>query len=346
MYYYYTKGGKIELVIFNKYMIDTTGVIKNKKNGDILKTSKNKAGYNVCGAYDDVGKRRVVYIGRALASLRGPPPTPNHTADHIDRQRSNDTLENIRWATRKEQNDNQDRLDTFKSAFVIIKDGCDNTAKGWAEHLKGQKNTFGRDYTEGMVTKYAQNKQYGFSYKQYPDSPGEIWKEITGSENNRGRWEISNMNRVKYITKYAENVLENERLGLRNGYPIISFGYCHVLSFKSFFPNIWAMKKPEEVVKHIGDNKLDFRPHMLQIGTHSENGTEAHDNGSYDGAKTVRTKCVSYINGVLEKEHASTHDAMRYLISKGFEKAAARGIGMALSEERKTAYKRTWELRT
>lgn len=120
-----------------------------------------------------------------------------------------------------------------------------------------------------------------------------------------GRWEISDMNRVKNITKYAENVLSGERLGLLSGYPRIVMGQCHILAFAAFYPDEYAAKKPEEIIKHIGDNKLDFRPHMLQIGTNSENCSEAHDNGCHNGTKTERMKCASYIKSVLEKEHDS-----------------------------------------
>ena len=156
------------------------------------------------------------------------------------------------------------------------------------------------------------------------------------------------MNRVKYITRNAENVLSGDRLGLKAGYPIISVGKCHILAFKTFFPEEYDAKKPNEVVKHIGDDKLDFRPHMLQIGTMSENSTEAHDNGKYDGKKTARIKCVSYVDEVFEKEHESQSDAARYVKSTGLEKASVQGINKALAAYRKGAilirYKRTWKL--
>ena len=83
---------------------------------------------------------------------------------------------------------------------------------------------------------------------------------------------------------------------------------------------------------------------MLQIGTKSENCSEAHDNGCHNGTKSERVKCASYINGVLEKEHDGKSGAMRYLKSIGYDKASDRNIEKALSGDRKTAYGRAWKL--
>lgn len=343
--YYFLIQKQIVLVIFNRYTIDTNGVIVNKETGSILSTQKNKAGYNNASVYDDDGKRRTIRVARAIAStFIGPPPTPEHTADHEDTNSDNDTVGNIRWLDRPEQNDNRTMPENQKSAFVIVKDGIEKTNQEWVDHLKDRKNTFGREYTGAMIKRYAQNDQFGFAYKKYPDLPGEVWKEIAGSETKLGRWEISDMNRVKNITKYAENVLSGERLGLLSGYPRIVLGQCHILAFAAFYPDEYAAKQPEEIIKHIGDNKLDFRPHMLQIGTNSENCSEAHDNGCHDGTKSARMKCASYINGVLEKEHDSKSGAMRYLKSIGYDKASDRTIEKALSGDRKTSYDRTWKL--
>lgn len=341
---YYSKDGTF--AEFNKYTIDTNGVIKNKK-GESMAYNKNKDGYNKCGVYDS-GKQRNIYVARAIAStFLGPPPTLAHTADHKNRNRNDDTMINIRWANQLEQHVNQDRPETRKTAFIIIKNEVEKTCNEWIEHLKGEKNQYNHEYTVAMITKYAQNKQFGFAYKEYPDLDDEIWKEIEDSGNAQGRWKISNMNRVKYITKYAENVMSGDRLGLMSGYPFIHFTgnnwLCHILSFMTFFPEEYANKKNDEIVLHEEDDPLDFRPHKLRLGTRSENGKDAHYNGKYDGTKTERVRCASYINGVLEQEHESQVDAVLYLISKGHLNADKSNIGKVLSGERKTACGRVWK---
>jgi hypothetical protein len=346
--YYFVKNNNIEHVIFDKYTIDKNGVIINIKSGTIMRQHKSKDGYTACAVRDNFGKQRGIKIGRALASLRGPPPTSEHTADHIDRNPNNNTMDNIRWATKKKQCENQERPETKKSTFIIVKDGLEKTAKEWVEYLKGNKNHAKREYTTKMIFSYVYRKQHGFAFKEYPDLPGEVWKKIEVLGNIKGCWEISDMNRVKYITKNAENVLSGDRLGLKAGYPVISLGKCHILAFKTFFPEEYAAKKPGEIVLHENDDRMDFRPHKLRLGTRSENLIDAHDNDSFSGKKTARMKCASYIDGVIEKEHASQSDAMRYLKSLGLDKAAVQGINKALAACRKgeniTRYDRTWKI--
>ena len=343
--YDFEDGTRVE---FTKYMIDN-GIIKNKKTGKILKYRKMDQ-YNVCTVRDDDGKPRGIRVGRAMAStFLGPPPSLAHTADHVDRDRGNDRLNNIRWATRPEQNDNQDRTETYQSSFIIVKGDIEKTAKEWVVHLKAEKNHMGNEYNTYMFRHYAQKKQHGFSYKEYPDFIGEVWKKIIDSENVQGRWEISNMNRIKYITKHAENVLTTKRLGLNNGYPIICINgkkwLCHIISFMTFFPDDYANKKLGEIVLHEDDDKLDFRPHKLRVGNGSDNSRDAYNNGKRDNMITSRMSCASYINGVLEREYAKQSDAEIYLKSLGYEKARQGHISLMLNPEtkRKSAYGRTWK---
>ena len=344
--YYFVKKGIIEHVIFNKYTIDVWGVVRNNKTGNVLSYSK-RGKYNALTIHDDDEKLRGILIGRAIAStFLGPPSTPKHTADHIDNKRPDyDALTNIRWLDKSRQSKNRDMPENLQSAFLIVKDGEEKTVKEWIDCLKGRDNPFGREYTKEMIYNYARHKRFGFAYKEYLDIPEEVWKIIEGSKTNRGDyWMISDMNRVKFVTRYAENVLSGERLGLSDdGYPRIILGKCHILSFMTFFPEEYAVKKTREMILHEDDDKLDFRPHKLRIGTRVDNATDAYNNGKYDNTKSERMKCASYINGELEKEHNSQRDAAKYLKTKGYAKATHCYINMVLGGKYKTAYDRTWK---
>ena len=335
--------------VFNKYYFDNNNHIVNKRTKKQLRYSRSTRGHYSGKMIDDRGKQHTIQIGRLLASTyHGKPPTDEHTADHINRNSGDDRIENIRWATKSEQNINRTMPKNLKSAFIIIKDDHEKTIQEWINHLKDQKNSFGRKYTASIIGDYARRRQFGFSYKEYPDLVGEVWKEIVGSKTKLGRWEISDMNRVKFITNHATNVISDDRFGLNKGYPIVYLNgkprYCHVLSYISFFPKEYASKKQNEEILHKNDDKLDFRPFNLRLGTRSQNIKEAHDNGCYDGTKTARMRCASYINGIFEKEHKSQSDGMKYLKFIGFNKASSRNISMALSGDRNTAYGRTWKL--
>jgi hypothetical protein len=344
---YYSDDGTY--TVFHKYYIDTNGVIKNKKSGRSQSYGKGRK-YNTCGVLDNDGKRCRILVGRAvLSTFRGRPPTLAHTADHKKcKQTRNDKLTNLRWNDKPGQSKNQIRSETFKYAFIVVKNGVEKTVHEWVDFMNAAKESTEREYTRGMVKMYAQRKQRGFAYKEYPDLEDEVWKSVSGSETSRGHWEISDLRRVKQITKHAVHVLWGDRLSHNaNGYPI--FGnkqLCHVITFQTFFPELWAARKPGEKVLHEKDDKEDFRPHKLRLGTQSMNVKDAHDNGKYDGSKTERTKCASYVDGKFEKEHESQTTAAEYLKSKGCSKSKIKGIvthiGMALSGDRKTAYGRTW----
>lgn len=343
---YHSKNGIC--IEFNKYTIDDCGIIKNDR-GEAMAYTKNKEGYNRCGVYDDSKKQRHIFVCRAVAStFIGPPPTPAHTPDHLDQNPDNDSFVNIRWLCKSGQRYNQTRPETYKSAFIIVNGGEERTINEWVDYLKNKKNHMGRKYTSGMINHYAQKNQHGFSYKKYDDLPDEVWKEIIGSNNKSGRWEISNMNRVKYITNNAEHVLSGEMLGLFNGYPKIMINgkgcLCHILSFMTFFPEKYAARKPDDMVLHEDDVRLDFRPHKLRLGSGSQNRRDAYDNGRHDGTKTDKMRCVSYIKGIFEKEHDSQRDAAKYLKSIGYEKASGSAISRVLSEYRNISYDRTWKL--
>jgi len=353
---YYFENDHEACVIFDKYTFDKNGNVRNKATGEVLRPRTDKKGYQRVDVQDASGKPRSIRIARALAStFLGPPPTQEHTADHKNKNRANDTLANIRWLCKRGQRINQDRLDTKKDAFLVDRDGDEKTANEWADYFesKGEKNPYGREYTSTMIQMYAIRKQHGFLYKKYLDLEGEVWKDVEGSETKKGMWRVSNMNRAKYVTNHAENVLEGERLGLKSGYPKISFNgkdwLLHVVVFMTFFPDKWAKKKPDEMVLHKEDDQMDFRPEMLRLGTQSENAKDAHDNGKYDGTLTARQKCESYIGGVLEKEHESQLDAAEYLRSIGHKKASKGSISEALSGTKKNGslkvrYGRTWVL--
>lgn len=341
--YHYADGRH---VIFDKYTMDTTGISRSKKSGKEL-SFRLLNGYYMMTVYDNDGKNCQISVARAVAStFLGKPSTLQHTADHIiSNQKLNNDISNIRWACKRGQSNNRTTPNKYKSAFVIVKDGLEMTTKEWLEHLKNTKNYFGKSYTATIINRYAIGRHHGFSYKEYPDLEGEVWKHVKDSENKRGRWEISNKSRMKYVTKHMSNVLSEEQFNMVNGYPYVGINgkqkLCHILSFEAFYPDI---PRGDLIVLHNHDDKTDFKPENLRLGSASENAMDAYDNGRRSGTKSARTKCASYIDGILEKEHDSQTDAMKYLRDNGYEKATSSNISLVLSGDRENAYGRTWNL--
>jgi hypothetical protein len=234
-------------------------------------------------------------------------------------------------------------------ACVIVRGDLEMTNKEWIRHLSDEKNPHGREYTENMISKYAQKKQHGFSYKVYDDLPGEKWYEVVNSKNKMGRWEISDQNRVAYVTKFARNVIDSARFGFDKNHPTIkingkSLG-LHTVAFEAYYPEEYDAMKPGEMILHKYDDKLDFRPDMLYIGNASDNAKDALDNGCHDSTKTARMSCISYVDGVFEKLHESQNAAAKFLKEKGYPRASRSHISTALGSEKvSTAYDRTWSV--
>lgn len=88
-----------------KYLVDTKGVVYVKKvNGyKIRKSSKNKNGYMVVTLRLMNGKTKTNYIHKiVLETFVGPCPDGKQARHFPDRNRSNNNLNNLSWATPKE----------------------------------------------------------------------------------------------------------------------------------------------------------------------------------------------------------------------------------------------------
>jgi len=232
-------------------------------------------------------------------------------------------------------------------AKIIVRDELEMTAKGWVKYLN-EENC--QRYTESMIFHYAQRKTKGFSYKEYEDLMNETWYRIKNSESKKGHWEISDKNRIAYVSNHTRNVIDKTRFGLSNKYPVIRINgksrRIHDVAFETYYPDEYTNKKPGEMILHKYDDKLDFRPHVLYIGDASLNGKDSHDNGRRNGTKTARRPCISYINGAFEKRHESLGAAEKYLRDNGHSKASHCAIHQALKaridNKILTKYGRTW----
>lgn len=342
--YYWANGG---LTVFEKYTIDENSMVTNIKTGRVATRHKNANGYCIINVSNE-RRQCSILVGRALAStFLGPPPTKHHTADHKDQNSANDTLNNIQWLDKSGQAKNRTRPSEYKSAFVIENGGVENTVKEWVEVLKDETTPSGRKYTRDVIQYYAQRQRYGFRYKTFSNLPREVWKVVKGSENKQGRWLISSKSRMKYATKYAENVLTASQLTKSDGYPVVQINgkrwNCHELAFKAFRPNEYAARVPGDVILHKTDDKLDFSPFRLRLGSSSDNRSDAYINGKYDGTKTAQKPIASYIDCVLEQAHVSINDAARYLQKKwDSSKIFSSAVGRA-AEKGYIEYGRTWK---
>lgn len=93
------------IVEFPNYEVSNLGNVQNKKSGRILKGGCNKGGYMKVILYDANSKKtRLVHRLMALTFIDN--PEKKSFVDHINNNRSDNDLINLRWATNTENQQN------------------------------------------------------------------------------------------------------------------------------------------------------------------------------------------------------------------------------------------------
>ena len=110
------------------YEVSTDGQVRNKKTGQVLKTSPNGRGYLNVGLRKD-NKRHTKKIHRLVGLTFLPNPDGKLEIDHINRNRTDNRLENLRWATRSENSQNTGRQSNNTTGFKNI--SSHNTTDRW-----------------------------------------------------------------------------------------------------------------------------------------------------------------------------------------------------------------------
>jgi hypothetical protein len=86
---------------YDKYDVSNYGHVRNKKSGRILKPWTNHYGYHQVSLYQN-GKEKKLRVNRLVLIAFVPNPDNKTDCDHIDRNRTNNCLYNLRWSTRSE----------------------------------------------------------------------------------------------------------------------------------------------------------------------------------------------------------------------------------------------------
>lgn len=118
----------------DNYSINEQGLVRNDNTGHFKKPHINKNnGYLIIDLWSN-NKSEKVPIHRLLAEAFIPNTKNKLTVDHIDGDRQNNSLDNLRWATYGEQNS---RFDTMgvRSESIIVKHYNEERKKRGGGHI-------------------------------------------------------------------------------------------------------------------------------------------------------------------------------------------------------------------
>lgn len=90
-----------EIPDFSNYEASTEGRIRSKSGGHILYTCKNNCDYDICCLYKN-NKPYCRPVHRLVAQTFLPNPYNLTDVDHLDNNKSNNTIENLHWLSHKD----------------------------------------------------------------------------------------------------------------------------------------------------------------------------------------------------------------------------------------------------
>ena len=280
------------------YEASRRGRVRNRATGHILST------FLTCGHRRvnlTIGGRRKPMVSHCvLYAFRGPPPSSTHTADHIDPGRKlDDSLRNLRWATKSQQAKNRRPAERNAQRIRVIQRNPETGEE--TLHLSMHHAAKDTGIGVGSICLTANGKQKtagGFEWRfDTPalDLPGEEWRAAKNEET--GVW-TSNYGRVMdtrkgYTSKKTADEYRTNRQRADEQYPTIrikgKIAHIHLLVAEA-----WDILDKgvlgKDVVDHVNGDIGNAAPTNLRCVTGSENSKAAYDAGSYDNTKVARKK--------------------------------------------------------
>lgn len=277
----------------NNYEISTKGIVRNIHTKQIMKIRLQQQGYQLVSL---TNPKKNHFIHTLVANTFIPNPDKKPSVDHIDRNRENNCIENLRWATMKEQCKNRNwskgedkninkriwRINTDNNENIEIYDNINDVIKyiiqnnlSKASDKKYIKNSLVKcldnfEWKPGSIC----NSVYGYKwkYENLQNLEGEIWKNIKEIFPELiNDYHVSNLGRVK---NHKNTILKGT---ISAGYRVISISNgvhrIHRLVASLFIEN----PENKRCVNHKDGDKNNNCVNNLEWNTHSENTQHAMD---------------------------------------------------------------------
>ena len=256
------------------YQVSNQGRIRNANNLR-LRSLSQYGGYKMVTLHGPGVKPQTLRVHRlVLLAFIGLPPRSCRTVDHIDRDPSNNTLENLRYATAQEQRRNQVQRPSQKNSRRVEGIRDDGSVVVYDSVLRAAEAVNG---TSGAFCNYIKRgRPYrGYRWRYIVEHNDDIWKDIPPPL-------------IGGQTGYAAS--EGGLIRFRNGRitPGSSLnGYRYVsINNKSFLVHrliagtyLTPAAAEQTIVNHRDGNRSNNKLENLEFVTQAENIQHAHRTG-------------------------------------------------------------------
>jgi hypothetical protein len=285
---------KNELISYQDYETDGD-IIRRIDNKHEMSIQINEDGYKTVRLRKN-GKSYTCRISRLiLTTFKDDSLSSNQTADHEDRSRNNDNINNLNWKSHSDQNKNRNtyqQKNQWTPVCRLNSVGIMKTYKNLEEaavDMNCNKQSI-CNWLSGMKSKKRDEHggHYIWKYPEEKDLEGEIWKQVSEIHHvsQFGRIKVK-VNDIYSSKKYAKEYKTSA------GYPQISINGSlkgiHLIIAKEFLPN--PDNKPN--VNHKDRNRNNCDVTNLEWITQRDNIIHANDNGARVGTLVDRDPTMS-----------------------------------------------------
>lgn len=274
------------------YLVSNRGYIKNKKSKKVIYGSLDKTSGYMRTAID----KKAYMIHRIIAETFLPNLDDKPTVNHKNKNRTDNRIENLEWATYSEQNYHKTDIKTYKNhnngknVLRINKDTNETEtydsimqASKWIMENVHKKDTTNKDIqkeleniSSSLSQKIKRNKNNWFGYNYIwkieektlqKTEENEIWKPMDSG------YFISNFGKIK---NPSDKIKDN--FGITGGYYEIKINKKHLKIHRLVAEYFIENPENKPFVNHKNSNKFDNRVENLEWVTNQENVIHAYKN--------------------------------------------------------------------
>ena len=290
---------------FPNYEVSSKGRVKSKYKNIIMKLQKTYAGYLKICLKNNEGKYLSCSAHRLVAKEFIDNPENKPTVDHIDKNKQNNCVSNLRWATMTEQNLHVHKDVTFlktinyrpiyrinndTNEIIDLHESISHAALWIIDNkLTSIKNKDKNNISiiSSKISAVGNNKRniaYGFKWKYFyeKEDENEIWKEIPFEIVGKNNYYVSTQGSFKN----DKNVIKNDHK-YNTGYKRVCINSKNYLLHRLVALIFLENPENKEFVNHIDGNKLNNQLTNLEWATCLENNMHKIQTGLSNSTKTV-----------------------------------------------------------